>query len=258
MVIFPLAHLYFAKKVVGQFHPLLALGGTFPDLGKGMGLDRNQAHAAGTDFYTWCLKHAPELIPAAQGMIIHGVDPKGVDFYADEHWGTKERGWCFQQIEPFVPQVIKACAIPSEWGLWKGHNFVEMAMELVVQEVEPSLPEKMLTAAQDPVAKAALTQGVKHCFGLQEERVQSMFDLLPVIFSLEEVTARSLAEHYKENLIRMYNIQNADVLAMVELLEEIKERYQEDFFPWASHVEKKVAEDVTAFEKSVKNNEIKE
>ncbi len=128
------------------------------------------------------MEQAPELIPAAQGMIIHGVDPKGVDYYADEHWGTGERGWCFQLIEPFVPRVIDACALPAEWGLWKGHNFIEMAMELVTQEINPALTGDIMTAAKDPVAIAALIQGLKYCFGLPENRIQHKFNLVPVIF----------------------------------------------------------------------------
>ncbi len=252
MDIFPLVHLYFAEKVSGNFHPLLALGGMVPDLGRGMGLDRNRAHVAGKEFYIWCMEQAPELIPAAQGMIIHGVDPKGVDYYADEHWGTGERGWCFQLIEPFVPRVIDACALPAEWGLWKGHNFIEMAMELVAQQINPTLTGNIMTAVKDPVAIAALIQGLKYYFGLPEERIQHMFNLVPVIFSLEEVNARSLAEHYKENLVRMYDIRHADVSAMTELLEEIKERYQGEFLPWASFVEVAIVENIAGFERIIK------
>ena len=48
----------------------------------------------------------------------------------------------------------------------------------------------------------------------------------------------------------MYDIQNSDVSAMTELLLEIKETYQKDFTPWATIVEEKVREDLTAFEKT--------
>lgn len=246
---FPLVHWYFGKRMAAP-SSLLALGGTLPDLGGGMGLERNRAHVAGKELYAWCKQEAPELLPAAQGMIVHGVDPKGVDYYADEAWSGGERGWCFQLCEPFVPQVIKACALPEKWGLWKGHNFVEMAMELVVKELEPSLSDELMQASADKGAIDALTAGLKNCFDLEEPRIRQMLGLLPVIFSIEDTTAQSLAQHYKENLARMYDIQNSDVSAMTELLLEIKETYQKDFTPWATIVEEKVREDLTAFEKT--------
>ena len=105
-------------------------------------------------------------------------------------------------------------------------------------------------ASADKGAIAALTAGLKKCFDLEEPRIRQMLGLLPVIFSIEDTTAQSLAQHYKENLARMYDIQNSDVSAMTELLLEIKETYQKDFTPWATIVEEKVREDLTAFEKT--------
>ncbi len=50
MVIFPLVHYILQKKSLENFNPLLALGGMVPDLGRGMGMDRNRPHVPGKIF----------------------------------------------------------------------------------------------------------------------------------------------------------------------------------------------------------------
>lgn len=250
---FPIAHWYFGRQLAGGvYDPLFALGGTLPDLGRSMGLDRNEAHSSCCRvFYRYALTQAPELKPAALGMLGHGIDPHCVDYYADEHWLQGPRGWCFQQGASYIPQVIAACGLPEEWGLWKSHNLVEMACELTLEQQHPQLSQELLQAAQDQAAQKVLAQGLSRCFGLEEQRVRRSLAMLPEIFAIDRPTAASLGEKYRQSLFRIHQIQQADAEAIAALICQIQQEKGADFWPWAKQVSDLVSANLTAYQQTV-------
>ncbi len=249
---FPIAHWYFGKQLAGGvYDPLFALGGALPDLGRSMGLDRNEAHSSCCRaFYRYALTQAPELKPAALGMLGHGIDPHCVDYYADEHWQQGPRGWCFQQGTPYIPQVIAACRLPAEWGLWKSHNLVEMACELLLEQHDPSLSQELLQAAGDSQAQGVLAQGLSRCFGLEEKRVRRSLAMLPEIFAIDRPTARSLGEKYRLSLERIHQIQQADAEAIAALIVQIQQEKGEGFWPWSRQVSGLVKANLTTYQQN--------
>ena len=102
---FPIVHHLTNITIDKNVSELTILGGLFPDLAIGAGIDRNKAHQMGAQFYSWCKDSAPEGLPLARGIICHGDKPCGLDYYADEAWPPGQRGWCFQKGIPYSQQV---------------------------------------------------------------------------------------------------------------------------------------------------------
>ena len=92
---FPLVHYFVNRQIYGSVPTLMALGGIFPDLAAGAGMNRDKAHEMGANFHTWCKNNAPEGIPLSIGIASHGINPHGVDYFSDEFWPGYKKGWCF-------------------------------------------------------------------------------------------------------------------------------------------------------------------
>ena len=236
---FPIVHTYANKRLALQNKlkldqtqiKLYILGGIMPDLAIGMGLSRNYGHQMGKEFYYWCEQNAKDALPFAYGAWLHGTDPAGLDYYSDEHWHGGN-GWCFQKCTPYMNMVEKACHIPKEWALWKGHNFIEMAMELVTCDLEPTIPEELVEARLDHEA-VSTADALLHLFAKTESGLPTeMYHKVPAIFALEGTTAHTLAERYKTQLKRMHQIENANASAIAEIIQTIKEEEGKNYIPW--------------------------
>ncbi len=55
---FPLVHYFVNRQIYGSVPTLMALGGIFPDLAAGAGMNRDKAHEMGANFHTWCKNNA--------------------------------------------------------------------------------------------------------------------------------------------------------------------------------------------------------
>lgn len=128
---YPQTHVYFAEKVFGFLTEALALGSIFPDVAAGICADRRESHGRGRELLA-ASRQDETLLNFAQGVITHGIDPKGIDYYGDEKYLTYERGYCFEKARPLVKDTIRACNLPPEMGWWKAHNIVEMGIELTI------------------------------------------------------------------------------------------------------------------------------
>ena len=220
---FPITHYYCAKKILGKSSSLLILGGLWPDLARGTGVGRNQAHESGKEFWRWCQKQAPEALDLARGIICHGSDPPGLDFYADEAWPGGEKGWCFQEGEAWLDQVASATALPERYLGWKAHNFVEMAFELILIKQEPELGRGILAAVTDQktVRHASLLLG--DFWDLEPLQAADCYNQVNRIFAIDPVNPYNLALKQDMAMRLRDQSQEADIEAMALLLEQIAE-----------------------------------
>ena len=226
---FPIVHHYANIIAYGQTPSLMVLGGLFPDLASGAGLERNEAHQMGAAFYAWCAKEAVQALPLARGIISHGIKPYGVDYYADEYWPGCERGWCFEQGRPWIEKIAAVTRLSQRLWWWKSHNFVEMTGELLTIEQYPDIAAAILAAVQDEAALKEAAEVLHRYSGRDKELIGAMFRKAPDIFALEEVNARALAERQGEAFRRRHNVYNADTGGMAALLQEMKEALREDY-----------------------------
>ncbi len=128
---YPQTHIYFAEKVLARENDSVALGSVFPDMIIGRYFNHLKAHSRGAEIYRY-LRNNGAFSDFRDGVVTHGFDPKGLDYYGDEKYLDYERGYCFERGRPFVLATVMACNIPYEMGWWKAHNIIEMGVELLV------------------------------------------------------------------------------------------------------------------------------
>lgn len=224
---FPLMHYHIAKNIVAADPSLVALAAVLPDLCVNMGLERAYGHTVGEAFYRWTRNHCREGKEVALAFCTHGIRPYCLDYYSDEYWPGGERGFCFQCAKLYLPQVIEACAIPEKWGLWKGHNLVEMAFEADIAEKTPILCQEMVAAAQDQEAVAFVSQVFAGFVGIPPEKVAQAIVKIPQIFGIEQGNPSQLAEKYEVQLRLRHQIMTADTVKIADLIQQIREEQRE-------------------------------
>lgn len=255
---FPLAHHFLVKQILRNpryrlaerltplQNNLIRLGAIIPDLVAGMGMDRNFGHQMGKSLYDYCRKNHPAAEPFALGVWLHGADPCGFDYYADEHW-QGGNGWCFQQCAPYIPAVIDACALPPEWGLWKAHNFVEMAAEMACYNQDPALGQELLTAGQEEETVRTITEILTQFSNAKAEAVAPVLSSMDQIFSIHQVTPLDLAEKYALQLNRRHGIQNADPAKIAAVLTQVATDLTEEFWSWYSLVKSMILREIEQY-----------
>ena len=248
---FPLAHNYLAEKLLQnpkytlgkQITPfqnkLLRVGSVLPDLVAGMGMERNFGHLMGEALYGFCLENQKKYSDAkalALGVWLHGADPCGFDYYADEHW-QDGKGWCFQKCTPYIDDVVKACNLPAEWGLWKAHNFVEMMAEIQCDTVAAGLGTNLMAAALDDDVINLTADVLAEFGGAERAKVRPVLQMMDQMFSVENVTPEDLGEKYALQLVRRHDIHGADHKMIAEIIERIGVDLQHDFWLWYAQSE---------------------
>lgn len=250
---FPLAHNYLMQRLLAMPKynlseklskleiDLLLLGAVAPDLVAGMGMDRNYGHTMGKKLYEFCKEKHPEALAFAFGVWAHGADPCGFDYYADEHW-EDAKGWCFQKCVPYIPDVIKACNLPEEWGLWKAHNFVEMMAEMECDAAMPSLGARLVEAKKNTEAIEIVKNVLMDFDNPDPNLVAPVIDSVGVIFAVEDVNPLILGEKYAEQMVRRHDIYGSDPQYIAEIISEISHDLKAEYWKWYEMVEKIIIE----------------
>lgn len=233
---FPLTHALVAQNLLNSAHPRIILGGVFPDLANVIGLHRDVTHEMGEDFYRFCQRQEENLLDFAQGVISHGANPPGLDYYADQSYRGQDQGYCFQRAVPLVERVVETCGIPPHMGLWKAHNFIEMAFDVISVELYPSLTDQFAAALADGAAVKACARILGGYFHIEEEKVETAFLRMPHFFCLTDVTSFHMAEKYALQLEKRHGVKNADPWGMAEVIQEAREMVQGEFTPFINGV----------------------
>jgi len=140
---YPLTHLYFTKNVLGELSSALALGSVLPDILTSVGMKWKEAHSLNI------FPHKEMLL----GNLIHGISLPGLDYYSDCAFEERE-GFAFQYAKHLEIDLTQL-GIPKEHSLWRGHNFVEMAIEVKLNQTEAcELWKDLDLASQDENLKA--------------------------------------------------------------------------------------------------------
>ena len=239
---FPLVHHYINTCLNPVLHPYTVYGGLFPDLASGTGYDRNTAHEIGQSFYAWCKNNAPEGLPLARGIICHGNKPAGVDYYADEYWPGKDRGWCFQQGAYWLPKVKNATGLPDEMLWWKSHNFIEIALEYLLIQKYSAINRGLINALEDKNAAKDVSKILSRFTGIEAKSFTAVYQKAAGIFALDPVTPLHLAEKQADAFRLRHNILTADVNAMAELIIAISLDLKDCYEDYLALVEKKVGQ----------------
>lgn len=239
---FPIVHHRINKAIFAHPSPLLILGALFPDMASTSGYNRNEAHIMGKAFASWCKLNAPWAMDLAKGIISHGCNPFGVDYYSDEFWPGGEKGWCFQQGVPWMPEVARATNLPENLIWWKAHNFVEMSLELLMIKENPNFNSDILTAIDDQAAVKEISQVLTAYAGLDQDKIAGAYHMVPEVFALAEVTPQNLAAKQGRAFRLRHQVYDYDLELMAELLRSMSISLGEVADPFLKQVEKLVGE----------------
>ncbi|MCR6545611.1 hypothetical protein [Dehalobacterium formicoaceticum] len=246
---FPLTHSLTAQKLIENPGARAILGSVFPDLANVIGLHRDETHEMGLDFYRFCHNHYQEHLDFARGVISHGANPQGLDFYADQSFAGQNQGYCFQRGSIIVDQVVKTCGIPKQMGLWKAHNFIEMTYDVITAERYPYLLQDFQEALADKDAIEDCSMILGKYFQIDRGKIKAAFLKMPEFFCLNEVTPLHLAEKYALQLQKRHGIYQADPPAMAEVLAEARDLVEDEFMPFMDGVYERLCQLMAQFPK---------
>lgn len=230
---YPLTHIYFAHKALGFLDDAVVLGSVFPDIIVVTGLDWKLSHTRGWKFWQCFQEGNKDLRNFSLGVVTHGIEPKGLDYYSDKQYKNFEKGYCFEKARPLVNNVVEACCLPAADGWWKAHNFIEMGVELYIYEKQPEL----LTLLRQAHANTALVRELIRTFSpflkKSELSLQEAFAIFRAAAG-EPVDLRRMVLRYQRQIIHRYNIAAIDLPKCKEIILRGKELIVPDieYFFW--------------------------
>lgn len=223
---FPLTHLH----VLSRIHPLdhqAVLGSVFPDTCIASSLTWRETHRCGLDFFRFLApSQRSEFSPFVVGLLSHGIEPHGLDFYADECYKDFGCGYSFHKAPPLVREAIEVCLIEEKMGPWKAHNFIEMGVEILVAESRGDLFEHLLSALEDNELVVRLSAPLGSFFGRPKREMEDSFNLFRPLLSSNIET---LAEKYVMQLGVKHGIHGINQRRVSDLIARAMELVAEDY-----------------------------
>jgi len=194
----------------------------------------------------------------ARAAITHGASPRGLDYYADEAYvgaasvapcprssvaarvpkepsedngfaadprvdEEADRGYAFQLGRRFSARAAEVCGVAPELGWWKAHNFVEMAVELMVASRDPDVGEELLKALRTPAVLRSAGAATARALELDEHRLVEGLGMLPRYLQLSPLSAGLLAEKYELQVRARHGVTRVDCLGVESLITECVE-----------------------------------
>lgn len=247
-MIFSLMHQFFASRILGELSSEARLGALFPDNALLIGGDRDVTHGSGERLYSLAMgmdrgEDRRKLAEFARGALTHGVNPPALDYYSDEAYRGLERGYSFELARPYAERAAEICRLPRALGWWKAHNFVEMGTELVLARASPELGSTAARLLADPEPLRGVVGLLSRTLGLgrPESILQSFPGMLPYLV-LSEVTPERLAEAYERQVRHRHEVEQIDLTAAAELIEECAADVEASLDEFLDYVEPRVAE----------------
>lgn len=225
---FPITHIWFSERVLGYRNSMTVLGAIFPDIVITKCLDYDHTHNCGWELYDYLTGACSGCGDFARGMITHTVNPKGLDYYGDESYGSGYKGYCFQKGSAVADEVIAACNLPEEFGLWKAHNFIEMGIEINIAESNQQLAGALHEALGDHNAIKTAASGLERYFELDENILANAIKSFTKFIDFSETNSRSLAYKYYAQTQVKHGLA-IDIDESARIIEKCRGLVQEDF-----------------------------
>ncbi len=125
---FPLMHVKASLDIHGALSDELIAGSLLPDVLRLMGCDWGRSHSSALHLAR-TMGRCHEI---TIGALLHGENPKGVDFYSDVSFGGVPWGWAFYRAWQFVSGFH--LQLPKGLLPWVFHNMVEASVDIYLYE----------------------------------------------------------------------------------------------------------------------------
>jgi len=152
----------------------------------------------------------------AFGMITHGEEPNGLDYYT--HNGN---GYIKQKQNLILPLAQKYQKHLGEINNMTAHHLIEFSVDNLVAEKNPSIVPQVLAAFQNPKIKSAVTAFSYH-FGVSERKNRKIISLLNNKFLLSYFRNLSLPETTSQNWLNLTFYRNLKKGKNLPLREKVK------------------------------------
>ena len=240
---FPLIHFYINKQLVSKPSPLLVLGGMWPDMSAACGMDRNFSHQMGPNFLTFCREKHPQAADLALGILFHGSTPMGVDFYADEWWEHGCKGWCFQKAVPYISAVAEVTGLPDDFLWWKSHNLVEIALELLTNEIHPEISTELVSLIANAEEQLTAARILNEYHTLDMEKTLQILANIKNLFIIENVSAETLAKNQMEGMKRRFGL-DVNQTELEKIITRIKFDLRSEYEKITTSIERKIRTEI--------------
>lgn len=205
---FPLCHIYFAGRVIDNPSDYTLLGSFYPDAVISNELKRDITHYNTRSLLEFSRGRDARIREFSYGAVTHGVDLEGLDYYSDESYPNSYKGYCFEKAKIIKKDVIDCCNIPEEWGLWKAHNFIEMAFELYLNKRDSSIRYKFKNILEDKELIEYVSLFLSAFYDIDRNMFIRSFEVFSNFFEFERLDENSLAKRYSLQLARNHGIKN--------------------------------------------------
>lgn len=225
---FPITHIWFSRRVLGYMNNMTVLGSVFPDTAIKCILTREDTHNVGWGLYRFIRDNKAEYLDFAKALATHTVDPKGLDFYGDEEYGTGYKGYCFQKAVEIEKEVIAACNIPEKFGLWKAHNFIEMGVEMNILNGEQGLMNSFYRGLTDNSLENELSALLDRYYGLEAGTTMECLERFTNFIELKDTSSLAYAKRYNRQMEAKHGI-NINIPHCSDIIEKSRSIVTDDF-----------------------------
>lgn len=233
---FPIAHAYLLRRIVSA--PTLAhfLGCVWPDMLFESPLSHPQSHRSGAELarFAEALSNEAErdeFQAFVTGVLTHGSEPRGFDWYSDEEWGGKplaEKGYAFQHGQAIAERAATACGVALELGWWKAHNIVEIAFERPLYAADAELGRQLEGACMDLELMRRVAVPLAAFFQLAAEELVTPMRRFREVVQLHPVDAVASARTYALQVRLKHPGAEPDEAAIAALIEEAEREIASD------------------------------
>lgn len=184
---YPLSHIYVSYCALNHMDPPTALGSVLPDILVGTGIAWRKAHRATEAPFQ---KHL--LSPALRlGAALHGIDLPGLDYFSDISY-RNSKGYAYQKAVLIEKDVVELGVQPDH-AAWRGHNFIEMAIEITLSQQFPHLWQYLFEAQNGAHLLCQVEELARALEATHPEKVPQVLQRFLDIQGKEDALARDYA-----------------------------------------------------------------
>ena len=229
---FPLAHAWLLARIVPKPTPAHYLGCVWPDMLFGSPLSHPQSHRSGATLAAYAqsladAEDAASLRAFVTGVLTHGSEPRGFDWYSDEEYdgadppsrSEEERGYAFQRGKALASDAAAACDVPEYRGWWKAHNFIEIGFEYPLYAAHPELGDHLAAACTDERLISRIAGYLAGFFGQPAAALATPMRRFREVVLFQPATAGAWAEKYALQTRLKHSSAQPDVAAIARLIE---------------------------------------
>jgi hypothetical protein len=224
---FPMCHIYFADRVIRKSSQFTILGSIYPDI-ISSAIGRDCTHYNTLQLYNYFKDEDVNMKDFSVGAITHGVDMKGLDYYSDENYPGMDKGYCFEKAKQIEKDVIDCCKIPEKLGLWKAHNFIEMAFDICIYRQNKWLSESLKNVLEDSVVIKYVSKELNVFLNTDQKVLEDKFKRFTDFIEYKEISESTMMKKYCVQLESKYGIIDVSNIYGSEIIKKSMELIKDE------------------------------